>query len=161
MKNLFEITQEYLAIYDQLLENEGELTPELAAALEISQKDLASKGLNYVHIIKKYENEIAGLKVYEEQIAKLKKRKNKAIEFLEERLLEAVNRVGEIETELFKITTRKSESIEILDIDKIAARYLVPKTTYTPDKAKIKADIKQGLEVDGAELKENKNLSIR
>ncbi len=161
MKNLFEITQDYLAIYEKLEETEGELSPELEAALQITQQELALKGTNYVHIIKKYEAELAGLKVYEEQIAKLKKRKNKAIEYLEERLLEAVNKFGNIETEIFTITTRKSESVEISFSDTIPSEYLNSKTTITPDKAKIKEAIKKGIIVPGAELVENKNLSIK
>ncbi len=161
MKNLFEITQDYLAIYDQLLENEGELTEELKTALEITQKDLALKGTNYVHIIKKYEAELAGLKVYEEQIAKLKKRKNKAIEYLEERLLEAVTKFGDIDTDIFKITTRKSESVEILDSEKLTSEFLTTKLSVTPDKAAIKVAIKKGIEVPGAALVQNSNLSIR
>lgn len=158
-KSLFAISQEYLDII-QILEEE-ECTPELETALQISRAELASKGTSYVHVIKKLENEIEGLKVYEEQIALIKKRKNKVIEKLKTILLETVNQFGDIEGELFKITTRKSESVEITDSEKIPASFLDVKVTQTPKKAEIKAAIKKGVEVPGAELVENKNLSIR
>ena len=52
-KSLFQIEQEYQLLTDQLIESEGELTPELEQALDIAQTELQTKGVAYSYIIKK------------------------------------------------------------------------------------------------------------
>jgi esterase/lipase len=149
-KSLFAISSELKEIFNQLEESGGELTPELEQALQITKQELADKTLNYVHYIKKLESDLELTKVYEEQIKAFKSRKEKTIERLKEALLNAVEQFGEIETDIFKITTRKSEAVEVLDEDRIPMHYFNPKVS-----------IKKGGEVPGALLKQKKNLSIK
>ncbi len=51
-----------------------------------------------------------------------------------------------------ELTSRKSTVVEIIDLDKIAAEWLVVKTSTAPDKNAIKEALKKGLEVSGAAL---------
>jgi hypothetical protein len=160
-KSLFVIQTDLKSLIEDIEEAGGEVTPEQIEQLTISRTELQTKSLNYVHYIKKLESDIELAKVYEEQVEQFKKRKQKLIDRLKETLLTAVENFGDIETEIFKVTTRKSESVEVVDIDKIPSEYLVPKTTYSLDKVKVKYYLKEGKEVPGAILKVNQNLAIK
>ena len=59
-----------------------------------------------------------------------------------------------------EITSRKSIIVEITDLDKITAEWLVVKTTTTPDKNAIKDAIKKGKKVEGAAVINRTNWKI-
>lgn len=59
-----------------------------------------------------------------------------------------------------EITSRKSAVVEIIDLDKITAEWLVVKTTTTPDKNAIKDAIKKGMKVEGAAVVNRTNWKI-
>ncbi len=94
MKNLFEITHEYLDIIN-ILEDEGGVTNEhLDNRLAIVQEQLQNKGLNYVHVIDEFKSqqervdkEIARLQLFKED-------RQRQIERLEYNLLQALLMFG-------------------------------------------------------------------
>lgn len=161
MKSLFIIREDLSKLILDIEEAGGEVTEEQAKALQITREELQAKGLSYVHVIKKLESDLELVKVYEEQLEIFKKRKENLIKRLKESLLVAVDQFGEIETDIFKIGTRKSKAVELLDVDKVPREYFTEKKTYQLDKAKVKEAIENGKEVPGTILKENKNLSIK
>ncbi len=59
-----------------------------------------------------------------------------------------------------EITSRKSIVVEITDLDKITAEWLVVKTTTTPDKNAIKDAIRKGTKVEGAAVINRTNWKI-
>jgi hypothetical protein len=63
------------------------------------------------------------------------------------------------ETPLAKLSTRKSQAVEVLDEQLIPADFWVIKKEVS--KSTISQAIKDGEEVPGAQLKENVSLSIR
>lgn len=67
--------------------------------------------------------------------------------------------VEKIETDMFRLSFRKSESVEINDVERLPFDYVVLKKSA--DKTKIKEAIKNGLTVQGATLITNKNLTIK
>lgn len=71
------------------------------------------------------------------------------------------NGIEKVETEIAKLSFRKSESVDITDKNLIPKDYLVEKVTIAPDKTAIKKAIKEGKTIDGAVLKENQNLQIK
>jgi hypothetical protein len=160
-KSLFEIQSGLLELITAIEEAGGECTPEQEQQLIISRAELQHKGLNYVHYIKKLEADLELAKVYEEQVDAWKKRKTKTIERLKETLLDAVKMHGTIETDIFKIGTRKSESVEVLAEDEIPMFYYTTQLVKKLDKVKVKEDLKKGEVIPGVELRENKNLSIK
>ena len=82
---------------------------------------------------------------------------NKAI-WLQEYVAASLN--GDtFSTSKVAVTYRKSEAIEVLDIDKISPEYI--KTTISADKTAIKKAIKAGEVVDGAQLIERMNMQIK
>ena len=56
---------------------------------------------------------------------------------------------------------RKSNTVEVPDIDKLDKNYLKIKTEVTADKTAIKDAIKSGKEVQGAFIQTNLNLSVK
>ena len=62
---------------------------------------------------------------------------------------------------IYTLSIRKSEAVNVTDASKLPSKYVTSKTTTAPDKKAIKAAIKGGAEVAGAEIVENKSLQIR
>ena len=63
------------------------------------------------------------------------------------------------QTGLFKISLTKSESVNIVDESVIPKEY--KKVKYEVSKTDIKNAIKNGVQVAGAEIKENHSITIR
>ena len=51
MSNIYNIQQNLLSIFEQIEENEGELTPELELALQINQANFKNKVRDYTKVI--------------------------------------------------------------------------------------------------------------
>ena len=66
-----------------------------------------------------------------------------------------------LETNLYKISYRKSESVEIINEEMIPQEFMKEKTTVAPDKTAIKEALKNWAEVPGATIKINNNLQIK
>lgn len=60
-----------------------------------------------------------------------------------------------------KQSWRRSEAVEIMSIDRIPKSYVEVRIEQVPDKASIKASIKAGNVVPGAELTVRQNLQIK
>lgn len=159
-KSLFQINNEYLSIIENSVDPEtGEITAEGYAALQLNIKDAQIKASGYIAIIKKFEADAEIMKQYKEQAELLQKRAEKKIEYLKKTLLAAVENFGEIHTDLYKLSVRKSESINIIDEELIPLEFIVLKKQ--PDKAKIKKSFNDLRPVAGCELVEKNNLSIK
>ena len=158
--NLFQITQEYQLIEQQLLESGGELTPELETQLQINSEEMQVKGENYAYICKKLDAEN---KMIDEEIKRLqaiKKSESKWIDKLKEKLVDAVQIFGDIDLGLKTITTRPSQSVEC-DLDTLSKEFKITKLTIQADKTKIKNALKDGQKVKGATLIDNLNFRLK
>lgn len=159
-KALYVIEQEYLTLLNEVEESEGVLTEEMEAALIINKGELQSKSIAYLSVIKK--NEFYTNQIDEEikRLQGLKKRATTLSDNLKGRLLEAVKLFGDIETPFNKFGTRKSESIEVENVNALEAKYKTIKVVETADKKALKEAIKNGEVIEGVELKQNINLKI-
>lgn len=162
-KSLFQIEQEYMIIAQQLLENDGVPTEELAEALVMNEAQLQTKSTNYAFVIKQMDGECDIIDTEIKRLQGLKKSRQNASERLKSAISTAMEIYGveEIKTPLVKLNFRKSESVEIEDQELLDKTYLVEKTTCAPDKTAIKEAIKRGETVNGAVLVTNKNLQIK
>ena len=160
-KSLFSINQELLQLFEALEESGGEITPEQEQALVIGKHELAEKAEKYVHYIKSLKADIEKAKAYEEQIKAFKSRKQNALDRLEDLLLNTVKIHGKIEAGIFVIGTRKSTYLTLTNPEEISKEYRTVNIQEVFNKDKIKADLKAGKEVPGAELTENLNLAIK
>lgn len=160
--NIYQIEQEFLSISNELIENGGELSPDLEIALAINKEQLQNKGINYGYVIKSLESDINTIDEEIKRLNALKSSRSKASELLKNTIKEAMQLYGieELKTPTLKINFRKSESVEV-DSDMVLDMYCNFKTVRTPDKAKIKEIIKSGDAVFGACLNINWNLQIK
>ena len=162
-KSLYNIEAEYMNLAEQLTENGGELSIELQDLLTINKAELEHKGQSYAFVIKSCEDSKAIIKAERERLAELDKRIDSTIERLKSSVKDAMELydITEIKTPLIKISFRKSESVEIINMAQLDSKYLVEKVSVSPDKIAIKNDLKNGVEVDGAVLVTNNNLQIK
>ena len=160
-KTLFDITNEALAIYEDLEVNGGELTTEIQEALTINEKELQSKGIAYVELIGSTESYVSRIDEEIKRLQSIKKRNNLLVDNLKNRLLDAQQTFGDFTLGFTTITTRKSESIEVEDINSLPASFKTVKVVETADKIALKKAIKDGEVIKGVTLVENVNLRIK
>ena len=160
-KTLFDITNEALAIYEDLEVNGGELTTEIQEALTINEKELQSKGIAYVELIGSTESYVSRIDDEIKRLQAIKKRNNLLVDNLKNRLLDAQQTFGDFTLGFTTITTRKSESIEVEDINSLPASFKTVKVVETADKIALKKAIKDGKVIKGVTLVENVNLRIK
>ncbi|MBQ0097368.1 MAG: siphovirus Gp157 family protein [Oscillospiraceae bacterium] len=111
-----------------------------------------------------YLNEKSFITQMKEQIDNYKNR----IEQHEKRLQKIANYLefatgGEkFETPKCCVAYRKSERVIIsTDIDKLPKKYVKKSISVTPDKMKLKADIKNGEQIDGVSIESNRSIIIK
>ena len=168
--NLYQIEQDLLELYAQVEENGGEITPEIEEKLNITQENFTNKLENYTRFVKVLEGDIALMDSEIERISKLKQTKQNLVNRLELSMLNALKLFGNKDPKkdiwrfdlvTFKLSTRQSQSVEILDEEDIADRFKVTKTTESISKTLIKKAIEDGQTVNGAIIKINHSLSIK
>lgn len=160
MSTLYEISEELLALFSELEDSDGEPTEEQLERLNISEKELKYKSVAYYSVIKENESFI---NVLDDEIKRLqakKKKANKLIESLSNRLLGAVSLFGNFEAGTHSFKTRKSTIVDIEDESVIPEDYFKIKTTQSVDKKKLAVDLKAGGVIQGVRLKTNLNLKI-
>lgn len=160
---IFKIKSEYQQIVNELIENGGELTPELELALQITKDNFHSKSENYAYITKQFDGEIDIIDNEIKRLQQAKKSREKTIQRLKDTIELAMLtfEIDKIETPLIKISFRKSESVEVTDVNELPNEFKVIKVTETADKLKIKDAIKAGINIIGCYLKNNRNLQIK
>ena len=157
MATLYELTGQFLDIYNMELDEETKLD----TLDSIDWKtDYENKVENYIKVIKNTEADVEARKNEIKRLTELNRADKRKIERMEENLKESMVVTGheQVDTTLFKVSFRKSEAVEVDDL-LLPEAYKV--ATYKPDKKRLKEDLKNGLEILGAELVERKNLSIR
>lgn len=168
--NLYQIEQDLLELYAQVEENGGEITPEIEERLNITQENFTNKLENYTKFVKVLEGDIALMDSEIERINKLKQTKQNLVNRLELSMLNALKLFGNKDPKkdiwrfdliTFKLSTRQSQSIEILDETVIDSKYKTIKTTESISKTLIKKAIEDGQIVNGASIKTNHSLSIK
>lgn len=161
--NIFLIQNEYQLLINQIIEAEGEITPELETALTINKEQLQSKAIDYSYVIKQLDSDCEQIDAELKRLQQLKKVRINLADRLKDTISNAMNlyEVEKIETPLIKLSFRNSESVEITNEQQLDARFIVTKTVSSPDKKAIKDAIKSGVLVEGATISYNKNLQIR
>jgi hypothetical protein len=161
--NIYKIQNEFQLIIAEVINNEGEITPELETALTINKEQLQSKAIDYSYVIKQLDSDCDAIDVELKRLQQLKKVRTNLAERLKDTVSSAMQlyEVDKIETALIKLSFRNSESVEITNESQLDACFIVTKTVTSPDKKAIKDAIKNGVLVEGAIISYNKNLQIR
>jgi hypothetical protein len=167
MATLWQLTQEELSFIAMMEENGGEVNDEIIEELAIRRDNFQHKAEAYAKFILKLESEAEQAAAEIKRIQALKKAKENTVARLRESLLAALmvfteedaKGIRRYETPLAKLSTRKSQAVEVLDEQLIPADFWVIKKEVS--KSTISQAIKDGEEVPGAQLKDNISLSIR
>lgn len=159
--NLYEITREAQELAF-LLETD-ELTPELEEALVINQDQLQTKAGNYAKVIANIQSDSDSIEYEIKRLKAMKETKDRSINRLKEALRYAmlVSGIEKIESDLFKISLRRSEAVEVDVLEALPNEFVNVKNVITADKIAIKEAIKRGEYVIGARIVENFSLQIK
>jgi hypothetical protein len=166
--NLYQITQEFLELASMIEDAGGEVNDAILEELAISRENFAHKAQGYTSLILKWDSEIEAAAAEVKRIQALKKAKENSVARLKETLLYALQAFGQedaktgvkrYETALFKLSTRKSQAVEITDETTLPDDCFVIKREVS--KTAIKKLLEEGQELDGAGIKENVSLQIK
>jgi hypothetical protein len=165
---LYKIQDYYRQLMAQLDECEGELTPELAAALDINEAEWEEKAVAYRCILRELAAEGAALVEESRRMRQMAERIDRKMEQLKQRLLEAVKeRGGKAKAGPYSFWEAPTVSVEF-DGNAFKLPPDCSKITADPVKTRIKEilqgddeDAKQRLTDAGCKLVERTHLGMR
>ena len=157
MATLYELTGIYQQIYDMDMDDETKL--DTLESIDWTE-DYENKVENYIKVMKNLDADIEARKNEIDRLKKLNDADKSKKERMKTDLATSMELTGhdKVDTTLFKVSFRKSEAVEVDDL-LLPEAYKV--ATWKADKKRLKEDLKNGLEILGAELVERKNLNIR
>lgn len=167
---LYKIQADYQDLMDALDEaiNNPDITDEemdaLNDRLSINQDEFLQKAEAYAAVISERKARSAFLIEESKRLAAMARQESTVSDRLQERIAFAMTQQGlnKIELPHYKLSFRKSESVEVIDQDAIPDQYMriKPAPAPEPDKVAIKAALKIG-PVPGVVLVEKQNLQIK
>ena len=122
-KSTFDIDKELYALYDEIEEAGGEITPEIEEKLELNGQEMTNKVKSITNYINKLKADLIAIKSETDRLAKLKKSKENTITGLTKLVLFAINKYGTEDKKGKKwfdwgtgrVGIRKSVSVELDD----------------------------------------------
>ena len=153
---LYEITQ----AYENLASLEDK--EEIGKYLDLIEDEFNQKAENTVKVIKNIGADIKALRDEEKRLAQKRKSLQSNQDWLKFYLQNNMERLGDkkIKAGIFNINIQKNPpSVNIKNEELIADDYFV--TERKIDKKKLKEDLKDGKEIEGAELTQGESLRIR
>jgi hypothetical protein len=162
-KSIYQIENEYQLLINQIIEAEGEVTPQQELNLQITREQLQDKGTNYAFVIKKLDAECDIIDAEIKRLSALKKVRQNLSERLKANITHAMHtfEVDKIESPLIKLSFRKSQSVNVSDVNSLPNEYKTIKVTEQADKVKIKQALLNGEVIEGCEIVNNNNLQIK
>lgn len=154
MANLYEIDEQIMQCVDF---ETGEIIDK--EKLEALQLEFEQKVEGIALWIKNLVAEAKMIKEEKDVLAVRQKTCENKAESLK-KYLEGVLGGEKFKTPKVSISYRKSESVQVDDVDKLDDDYL-KHTVPTVDKTKVKQALKQGIKLEGVSLVENNNIQIK
>ena len=167
MASLYEINAQIEQIYESAVDMEtGEINPEAIEVLEALQMQRDAKIEN---VALWHKNCLAESKAIADEIKALQERKKRLESKINwmDNYLEFALQGQKFETAKVQISYRKSQAVEIDDMDKFIEGYkdnpdlVNVKVEWTANKNNIKKMLKDGQEIMGAVLVERQNMQIK
>lgn len=120
-RSIFDIDRELYALYDEIEEAGGEITPEIKEKLELNGQEMTNKVRSITNFINSLNADILAIKSETDRLAKLKKSKENTITGLTNLVLFAIKKYGVADKQgkkwidwgTGKVTIRKSETVEV------------------------------------------------
>ena len=148
--NLYELSADLVVLRD--LEE-----VEASEIIAIVQNEIANKGKGIIQVVRSIEADVDAVKNEIDRLTKIKRAKEKHIKKLREYTKSCMEQMNmkKLETPVGNITVRKGTStLKIDDETKLPDKYLEIVQTYKVDKDLLKAELKAGIEIDGAYMTE-------
>lgn len=159
--NLFELTENYVKFFTEF-ENADEVTEEMQEMADNLNVEIEEKCDNYAKMIRNLEADIEDFKNQEKIFNEKRKSAENKVKWLKQNLqasMELQNR-KKVKTDLFSFNIQKNTpSLEITNEKNIDDSYY--RVERILNKKELLKDIKEGLIVDGVEIKQTESLRIR
>ena len=159
--NLFELTENYVKFFTEF-DNANEITDEMQEMANNLNVEIEEKCDNYAKMIKNLEADVEAYKNQEKIFNEKRKVAENKVKWLKQNLQASMELQGrkKVKTDLFSFNIQKNApSLEIRDENNIDDSYYVIERKL--NKRELLNDIKEGLIIDGVELKQTESLRIR
>lgn len=160
---LYELTDAYKSIFDAVMDDDADLDM-LEDTLQCVEAAMEVKADNMVRFVKSLEAEAAACDAEIKRLTDRKRTRANKIERIKKYLLSQMQAAGieKIQGSLFTVRLQKNpEALNILDEKLIPTGYLtIIPAREEVNKAAVKAALKLGVEVPGAELTQGISLRI-
>ena len=162
-KTLYEISNEYVDLMSEVELNEGELTPELEAALQINEQDYQQKMEAYAACIANYKAEAEACKNEAKRLREKGERALNVVERLKSTMMffmQATDR-KKVDAGQWKMSLRETKAVNVLDETLVPDTHIRTKVETSVDKVAVEEAIANGKAVEGCELITNTSIQIK
>lgn len=153
---LYEISQQYADVQKLIDSDDTESMAEaISETMQLIEGDFQEKAVNVVLFTQNIESDIEALDTEIKRLQDKKKAIQNKAEGMREylRMNMSATGINKISCPLFNITlSAPQKQVEITNESQLPDEYVTVKTVITPDKRKILADLKEGVNVAGAVL---------
>ena len=159
--NLFELTENYVKFFTEF-ENADEVTEEMQEMADNLNVEIEEKCDNYGKMIRNLEADVEAFKNQEKIFNEKRKSAENKVKWLKQNLQASMELQGrkKVKTDLFSFNIQKNApSLEITNEKNIDDSYYIIERKL--NKKELLSDIKEGLIVDGVELRQTESLRIR
>lgn len=159
--SLFTLTENYIKFFTEF-ENADEVTEEMQEMADNLNVEIEEKCDNYGKMIRNLEADVEAFKNQEKIFNEKRKSAENKVKWLKQNLQASMELQGrkKVKTDLFSFNIQKNApSLEITNEKDIDDSYYVIERKL--NKRELLNDIKEGLIVDGVELKQTESLRIR
>ena len=159
---LYELTEEFRQALEKYDPEQDELGI-LEQVIDGLAVDIERKAEGIVKLLSNWESDADAIDAEINRLQELKRSKQSRAEWLRGYLSRNLEHAGidKLDLGTHKVSFRKSTRVEVLDESKIPDKYKRVKTVVDVDKIAIKESWKQGVGVDGTEVREYKNIQIK
>lgn len=162
MSSIFNYMADYRALEELIFQENGELNETLEQWLSECQRNLATKVDSYGYILDRLDSTSDELKRQAKRFSDAAKQVENARDRLKETVkttLQVLEK-NEIKGESFTFKLSNTAQRLVLDETALPENYKMQVTTIVPDKERIKSDLKEGKEIQGARLEGGKALRV-
>lgn len=161
MRTMHELTEDYLQVLEMACDSE--IPPEaIADTLEGIGGEIENKAQSCAIVIKELQGKSMILKAEEERLTARRKAIENKVKRIKENLYNSMKLTGKIKfkIDLFSFNVQKSPArLVIDDKSKIPENYYIEQEPKL-DEAKLKADLKDGIEIKYAHLEQGEYVRI-
>lgn len=162
MATLYELSNDFLEAME-LFDMDGCSIEAIQTTLDCIGYELEQKAENYAKYIRNIESEIEAFKAEEKRLFKKRSSLEIRVEFLKSNLELAMKRTGKtkIKTKLFSFNIQKNPpSVRLIPDKKVPEQYLIQQKPVV-NMQEIKKALKNGEQIEFAELVQGESLRIR